>query len=284
MCIATSPREWGPWQARTLPPPTPLISYQRSQPNPSTGNIRRCGFRRETRESVTYTLQTGTGRPADGQPGRIPTISQLSQAFGRPHRVRSAFLRHWRLFVRTPEYTVSNLGGVLRHQQPPLNFTTPKAADPPAKRRPFTAPYSAATSGGEWWSRDRTRKVLSRAMQASLLTPALAWGPKPVLGGSSSVRRAPQWGHTRAQGAHAPPLTHSLSHTHSHSTLGVHDNRAARSHGLNRGGSQDSALEGRRPPSVGAFPCTPHHTTRLREPVSVCGVLQHSLGRTGCET
>lgn len=83
-------------------------------------------------------------------------------------------------------------------------------------------------------------------MQASLLIPALA----------CSVRRAFQWGHTRA-GAHAHlhTLTHFLSHTYS--TLGVHDNRAARSHGLNRGGSQDSALEARQSPSMGALSSQP---------------------------
>lgn len=80
MYIASSPTAWGPSQAR--PPTSPDIIRDLS-PILSTGNIRRYGFRRETRASVTFS-QTGPGRPADDR-RRIPSRSCLKH----PRRLRS---------------------------------------------------------------------------------------------------------------------------------------------------------------------------------------------------
>lgn len=160
-------------------------------------------------------LQSGTGRSADGY-CRMPSRSCLKhRATGRISSRCSTGCFAIAPLERVGRAQASTTAAISHHHTPD--------EDPPARRQP-ASPYSACKISQDG-SRELAQEVSGHASLTADTRPRMS--PSPALG---SVRRAFRWGHT---------------HTASLLTLGVHDNRAARSHGLNRAASQDSALEGR---------------------------------------
>lgn len=91
-------------------------------------------------------------------------------------------------------------------------------------------PDQPILTSGEIFLRDGGREIAqerSRAMQASLLIPALAWAQAQRWVCVCSVRRAFQWGHTRA-GAHAHSHRERHTHTDTHTHLYTLDSRGSR--------------------------------------------------------